>query len=86
MISTLVQHLSGKRTFTEERLYLGRMRCNALSDAQSERTALTGTAASTDEREDVEGADEAGDAERTDNAFAVRDVRALAGVQHSKTR
>lgn len=52
------------------------MRRNALRDAQSERAALAGAAASTDEREDVEGADEAGDAERTHDAFTVRDIRA----------
>lgn len=84
--STLAQYIAGKRTFTEERLYLGRMRRNALRNAQCERTALTGAAASTDEREDVEGADEAGDAERTHDAFAVRDVRASTEVQDSKAR
>lgn len=78
--------ISGKRTFTEERLYLRRVRRNTLRNAQCERTALASAAASTDEREDVEGADEAGDAERTHDAFTVRDVRASTQVQPFGTR
>ena len=72
------------RTFAKQRLYFRDVCCKSLRNAEGKRAALPSAATATDEGEDVERPNEAGDTEWADDTLAVAKVRAITAAQNER--